>query len=163
MGNSAVKDAYAKFQKRAGNTVEAKGSFPPILLISNKDGKPGAFVAGTIKGRKEVTINGIDKVVYTVTVADTNAPIVKKEGKEWVDTPLPKDGVVNMFASRRLDRVLADKADGTEVFINYLGKKNIKNSKGTSNMTHTYDVEVGVGEDGGSKESGNDGGEAIDD
>lgn len=156
---SAVKDAYAKFQKRAGKTEEAKGSFPPILVISNKEGKPGAFVAGTLQGRKEVTVNGIDKVVYTVNVADTDAPIVKKEKKEWVDVELPKDRIVNVFASRRLDRVLADKPTGTEVFIRYTGKKNIKNSKGTTNETHTYDVEYGVGDDNG---NGN-GGDALDD
>lgn len=160
---SEVKNAYAKFQKRAGKTEEAKGSFPPILVISNKDGKPGAFVSGTLSGRKEVTIKGIDKVVYTLLVSDTNAPIVKKEGKEWVDVELPKDKIVNMFASRRLDRVLSGKANGTEVFINYTGKENIKNSKGTSNMTHTYDVEYGVDDDNGNGNGNGNGGDALDD
>ncbi len=162
MGNSAVKNAYAKFQKRAGQTAEAKGSFPPILVISNKEGKPGAFVAGKVSGRKEITINGIDKVVYTVLVSDTNAPIVKKVKTDWVDVELPDNKIVNMFASRRLDRVLADKAEGTDVFIHYLGKKNIKNSKGTSNMTHTYEVEYGVGDKKGSDDGSKDDGEALD-
>jgi len=129
--------------KKEGSVEEVKGTFPPTLKLHSKGGTTkGAFVSGVLKSRKLVKINLKEQPVYSLVLEATNAKILKKEDKQWVDASAVAGDTVSFFAPTRLDRILRDVGSDVKVVIHYDGMEPQKTPHGMKD-THMFTVHVG--------------------
>lgn len=94
----------------------------------------GSMLKGKLVGKRDVKTKWGPKPVYVVAVADASCKFVK--GEEEV---FPEAGTkVEVFATTRLERQLAQVPMNSNIEIRYLGRKDT----GGANPAHTYHVEV---------------------
>ena len=142
--SNAIEEARKRFQGRnEGKVNTVEGTFPPIVQLHNKEGKVGAYVVGILDATRAVKIGKREQNVYNLKLIETNASIVKKEGKVMVDTEAKKGDLVSIFAPTRLDRVLKGIAKGIEVFIEYDGREKFVNKDGIATNPHVFTVQAG--------------------
>lgn len=129
--------------KKEGDVEQVKGTFPPTLKLHSKGGTTkGAFVSGVLKSRKTVEINKKPQPVYSLVLEATNAKILKKEDKTWVETTAAAGDLVSFFAPTRLDRILKDVGSNVKVIIHYDGMEPQKTPHGMKD-THMFTVHTG--------------------
>lgn len=136
--------ALEKFRSN-GEVEEVKRKFPEVPLLQIREAT-GKYVSGVFSQYREVPVEGAGvRVFITLKLGLTNAQAVKKAGKgadgKTIYTPIEvKEGEdITFVAPTRLARILKDMVPGTEVFIEYLGKKtNVE--KGRSVTAHAFTV-----------------------
>lgn len=116
------------------------GDFPPILNLTNKEGKAGASFEGEFvsyrhttkkEGRKEK-----ENHIFTFVVGETNIDGITK-GEKY-----------SVFASGQLKYLLGsvitdpDKYKGKLFKIKYLGKDKMKAGPWKNKLAHKFDVRV---------------------
>lgn len=148
--SSAYEKVLADLKKSSESVEQVKGTFPPTVKLHSKGGATkGAFLSGVLKSRKLVQINKKDQPVYSLVLAETNAKILKKEDKEWVETTAKVGDTVSFFAPTRLDRILRDVGSDIKVVIHYDGMEPVKTPHGLKD-THMFTVHVGKSSGGDS-------------
>lgn len=111
--------------------VSSGGSFAPTALMKEE----GKMLKGTLTGKRNVETMYGPKPVYSLTVLDASCDFSVGKGKNVT----PAEGAaVDLFASTRLERQLAQVPMGSTVTIIHIGKK--KFAKGQP--AHCYSVEV---------------------
>lgn len=124
--------------------TEIKGDFTPdpSVQLSNKEGKPGTFLIGTIaKPARLVEKVGKfkkDKHVYSFILKDTNASVQILKDEQYVEAPVKEGDLVILWASDPLHRKLSKLAVGEMVEIQYHGKSLNPETGNTSHMFRVF-------------------------
>lgn len=108
--------------------------------VVNVRGEVGQFMIGKYLGMKTVAMSFGPKNVYEFAIQESTMPILRKEGKEYVETDVKKGGKVAVFASTRLNYALEQATVGQVLKITYLGLG--KKPKRGGNAPHEHEVEI---------------------
>jgi len=107
--------------KKDGETEEVSGlPSTPVIDLKRKEGN---FFTGVYMGRRELIASKAGVSVLQFKFGSTNASITKKKGNEYPEVKVDEGDKVTVFASTQLDRKFKEIKEGTQVFVEYLGKK----------------------------------------
>ena len=77
--------------------------------------------------------------VYEFAIEDTDMPIQKKDGKEYIEAEVTAGDSVSVFAPTRLNNALTKANNGDRIKITYMGLGKATKFGG---KPHEFDVEV---------------------
>src|SRR5579859_5253856 len=123
---------------------EVKGDYKkePTVQLTNKEGKPGAFIKGILAdtGRAIPNLGKFKrtKYLYHIRLKDTNASVqIQGADGKYTECPVEKNDLLALWATDPLNRKLSKIAMGTMVDIQYHGKSI---NPETGNTSHVFKV-----------------------
>ncbi len=137
-------DAKKRFEQ-TGDVQEVTPDvvYPSSIKMHDESGAnigqyvTGRFLSARIVGTGENTLRFVD-----IRLTATNAIATRKKGKAYVEAEVKEGEIVTIFATSRLMRALENVAAGSEVFLQYDGRKKIEGRKG---VPHIWTVKAKPG------------------